>query len=196
MVPHHREVRESEGTPDLGRAEQVPERLLDSLLDLGDLATDGREPTAGGVEDLGAAVEAAVDRRDQPRELADALPQPAQAGELVADPVEPAVELADGAEGLAGLGQVLCLEHAADLGAPHQLTDVVQTAERGPQAGANGLDHLGGERLALVDLGGVGARLEAMGPRLAQGARRPRGDEGAELVELEEFQRMAVHIGS
>ncbi len=108
----------------------MAERLLDALLDLGDLAADGGEPSAGGVDDLGPAVEAAVDRRDQARELADALPQAAQPRELVADPVEPAIELADGPEGLGRLGQLLGLEGRADLGPPHQRADVVQAAER------------------------------------------------------------------
>ena len=115
-------------------------------------------------------------------------------GNWLADPVEPAIELADGPEGLARLGQLLGLEDTADLGPPHERADVVQAAERGPQPGADRLDHLGGEGLAVVDLGRVDARLEAQRPGLPQRAGGPRGDQGPDLVELEKFQRVAVHV--
>ena len=78
-----------------------------------------------------------------PGELADALAQPAQAGKLVADPREPAVEIADGSQGLDGLGQLLGLEHRADLGAADVRADVVQAAEGRRRARADRLDHLG-----------------------------------------------------
>src|SRR5207237_10647980 len=107
MVPDPREIGEAEGPADIGGAEHLPERVLDALFHLADLTTEGGEPAAGGIQDLAAIVETPLDGHNNTRELADALPEPAQARELVADPGEPAVEVADGAEGLDRLGQLL-----------------------------------------------------------------------------------------
>ncbi len=129
MVPDHREIAEAEDSPDLGRAEHLAERLLDALLDLADLFADGREPSAGGIQDRAPAIQAAFDGVEQPREFADALTEPTQARELLADAGEPSIDVADGTERLARLGQLFGLEDAADLGLPHQLADIVQAAE-------------------------------------------------------------------
>ncbi len=47
-----------------------------------------------------------------------------------------------------------------------------------------------------MDLAGIGARLDLAGRRLAQRAGGPRGDEGADLVEFQQFQRVRVHVDS
>ena len=196
MVTDHREIAESEDPPDLRRSEHLPERFLDALLHLADLATDGREPSARGVQDRAPAIQAPLDGRDQPREFADALSEAPQARELFADAREPAIDVADGPEGLARLGQLLDLEDAADLRLPHQLADIVQSAERRPQARAHGLDHLGGERLPMMDLARIDARLDLPGRGPTQRTGGPRGDQGADLVEFQEFQRVRVHVES
>ena len=179
---------------DLGRAEHLPERLLDSLLDAADLAAQRGEPAAGGIEHLAPVVEASLDGDGEAREFAHALPEAAQPRELVADPGEPAVEVADGPQRLDRLGQLFGLEHAPLLGSSHELANVVQAAERGPQAGAECLDHLGRERLAVVDLAGVDARLDAVRRGLAQRAGRASGDQCADLVEVEKLERVRVHV--
>src|SRR5204863_7210836 len=104
MVPDHREIGEAEDPADIGGAEHLPERFLDAFLHLSDLATEGGEPAAGGIQDLTAVVEAPFDGHNETRKLPDALPESAQPRELVADPGEPAIEVADGAEGLDRLG--------------------------------------------------------------------------------------------
>ena len=109
----------------------MPERLLDSLLDLADLAAEDGEPPAGGIQHLAPAIEAPVDRDGESREFANTLPKPAQPRKLVADPGDPLIKVADRAEGLDRLGQLLGLEDAPNLGASHQLADVVQSAEGG-----------------------------------------------------------------
>ena len=185
VVPDHREVGKAKDPPDLGRAEHLPERLLDPLLDLADLATQRREPAAGGVQHLAPAVEAALDRHGDPREFAHALPQAAQPRELVADPGEPAVEVADRAEGLDRLGQLLGVEDAPGLGARTSGPNVVQPAERGLQARAERLDHLGGQRLPMVNFAGVDARLDLECRGFAQRAGRSSGDHGADLGEFQ-----------
>jgi hypothetical protein len=106
----HREIREAEDSPDFGRAEHLPECVLDALFHLADLAPDGREPAAGGIQDLAPAVEAPLDRHDEAREFAHTLAEPAQARELVADPGEPSFEIADGAERLDRLSELLGFE--------------------------------------------------------------------------------------
>ncbi len=62
-----------------------------------------------------ALVEAGGDRVGDPAELADSLTQGAQAGELVADAAEPAVEVADRPQDLRRLGQFLGIERGAGL---------------------------------------------------------------------------------
>ena len=127
-----------------------------------DLAAESGEPAAGGVEHLAPAVEAPLDRDGDARELADALVEAAQPRKLARRPGRATVEVADGAQRLDRLGQLLGLEHAALLGSPREMADVVQAAERRPQARAERFDHLGRQRLAVVDLAGVEARLHAV----------------------------------
>ena len=59
------------------------------------------------------------------------------------------------------------------LGSTRELANIVQAAERGPQAGAHGFHHLGRQRLAVVDFAGVEAGLDPLGSGLSQ-RRRPR----------------------
>ena len=94
VMADHREVGVAEDPLDLGRSQHPAERFLDLFLGLADLASQHRQPAAGGVQHLGPAVEAALDGGGHAGELPDALAQAAQPGKLVADPRQPAVEVA------------------------------------------------------------------------------------------------------
>ena len=137
----------------------------------------------------------AVDRRDERPRTRRRPAAGAQPRELLADPVEPAIELADGPQRLAGLGQLLGLEDPADLGPPHELADVMQAAERRAAArrGSPRPSRSVSDWRSWISAGSMlGSRPQR--PGLAQRAGRPRGDQRADLVELEEFQRVAVHV--
>ena len=117
VVPHHREIAGIAGCAGPRRDRSMCRSvswMRSSTWPISRRRAESRRLAVSRT--LRPAVEAPLDGRDESRELADALPQPAQPRELVADPVEPAIELADGPEGLARLGQLLGFEDAADLG--------------------------------------------------------------------------------
>ena len=74
--------------------------------------------------------------------------------------------------------------------------DIVQTTQRRGKAGATGLDHLGREHVAVVDLGEVTDRLQPERGLLAQRAGRASGNQGADLGELKQVERVRVHVVS
>src|ERR1700733_1727937 len=86
VVPDHREIGVAEITPDIGRTEHVPERLLNSFLNLADFAPEDGETAAGVIQHDPPAVQAPIDRVGKAREFTDTLPKPAQSRKLVADP--------------------------------------------------------------------------------------------------------------
>ena len=142
---------------------------------------------------LPRVVEARLDRVGDAGELADACLHAAEPGELVADPAEPGVEVGDGAQDLDGLGQLLGREHRAGLRAADVGADVVQAAQRRRQPGGEGLGHLGRQGLPVADRAEVASRLHPARRVLAERAGRVGGDEPADLVEIEQFQRVCVH---
>ncbi len=193
VMPDHREVRIPQDPSQLGRPEHPAQRLLDPLLDLVDLATDRREPAARRVEDRAAGVEAGVDRVRDSGELAEARLHPTEPGELVADPAEPAVDVADGAENLHRLGQLLGSEGGAGLGAADLGADVVKAAKRRREARGESIGHLGRQRLTALDLDRVGRRLQPARGVLAERAGRITGHQLANPVELQDLQRVRIH---
>ena len=72
----------------------------------------------------------------------------------------------------------------------------MQTTQRRRKAGATGLDHLGREHVAVVDLGEVTDRLQPERGLLAQRAGRASGNQGADLGELKQVERVRVHVVS
>ena len=194
MVPDHREIGVAEIPPDVGRTEHVTERLLNSLLNLSDLASENREPAAGGIEHDAPAVEAPFNRDGKSREFTNTLPKPAESRKLVAVPGDPLVEVADGAERLDRLGQFFRFQDAPDLGTSHKLANVVQSAEGRSQSRAECFDHLSGQRLPVVNFTGVDARLDLSCRHLAQRAAPARGNQRANLFKVQKLERMTVHI--
>ena len=175
-----RVIGKAENPLDLGRAEHLPERLLNSLLHPADLAPQGREPAACGVEDRATIIEASFDRGGDAREFSHTLRKAPQTRKLSAGEREPPVEIADGAQSLDRLGQRFRLENPADLTAPDVMTNVMQTTERRFQAGGECFGHLGRQCLPAVNLAGVAARLHAQGrgscrASRQRGPRRARG---------------------
>ena len=126
------------------------------------------------------AIQAPLDGRDESRELADALAEAAKPGELVADPCQPSVDIADGAERLA----VSASSSASRMPPTCVVAPACRISCNPPNDGlspAHGFDHLGGERLPLMDLTGIDARLDVLRRGPATVSRRPRGDQARTL---------------
>ena len=197
MMAHRRVVGKAEDPFDLGRAEHLPERLLNSLLHPADLAPQGREPAARGVEDRAAVIEATFDRGGDPREFSDALAKAPQARKLIAGEREPPVEIADGAKSLDGLGQRLRLENAArpdsavrDAGCHADR----RTGASSPAASASAISVVSACRPWISP----GSRLGSMrrAAALAERAGCAGRDQSADLVKIEKLERVRVHVAS
>src|SRR5262249_13490073 len=147
MLSDHREVRVAEDPLHLVRAEHPAKRLLDPLFDLPDLAPEGRELAARGVDDLSAAVEARLDGADNSGELADSLLQAPTPRELITDGPEPLIEIGNGAERFDDFGELFGLEHRPNLRAANVRPDVVEAAKRRRQPAGKRLGHFGRQRL-------------------------------------------------
>ncbi len=131
VIAHGRVIGEAENPFDLGRAEHLTERLLNSLFQAADLAAQGRESPACRVEDGAATIKAPLDRGGDAGELSDTGAQTPETGKLIAGEREPPVEIADGPKRLDRFGQCFRLEYASDLAARDVMANVMQTAERG-----------------------------------------------------------------
>ena len=73
------------------------------------------------------------------------------------------------------------------------MANVVQSAERRPQARAERFDHLGRQRLTAVDFAGIDAGLDPLRSRFSQRAGRASGHQRADLVEFKKLERVRVH---
>ncbi len=159
-----------------------------------DLSPEGREAAAGGVDNGAAIIEAALDRGGDAGELSDVRAKPTQPRKLTGGDREPLTEIADGAKGLDRLGERFGFENPADVSPPHVLANVVQTTEGGSQPGGECFGHLGRQCLAAVNLARLAARLEAEGRGLAERAGGAGRDERADLVEIEQLERVRIHV--
>ncbi len=194
MMADRRVVGEAKDPLDLGRAQHLPERLLNSLLEAADLPPQSGEPAAGGVEDRTTTIKAPLDRAERrPR-----IRPPPRGGRRVAEtgcrrvtshrsrlPMARRVSTVSASASGSSTPPVLT---AADM-----MPNVMQAAEGGSQAGAECFGHLGREALAAVNLAGVAAGLHAQGGGLAERAGGTCRDERFDLVEIEQLERVRVH---
>ncbi len=95
MVADHREIWKTENSTHIRRPEHLPQRLLDSRLDLGDLSPQGRKPATRGIQHLAAGIEATLDGQREAGKLSDARTQAAKPRKLVVDPGNPPLDVAD-----------------------------------------------------------------------------------------------------
>ena len=188
-------VRVAEDAAEFGVLQQPADLRLHLLVDLVEPLADGGEVAAGHVEDVPAAVDAPADRLRDGAEVFDAGEEVDEPGEVLGEPHPVAVHGPGAGERLADFEELLGREHGSDGGPAGDEPDVVQPAERRRLAEPQGGDHLGDEGEFLADRVRVGGRLDVAGEVAAERGRGVAGEGLADLVELEQVERVRVHDG-
>src|SRR5262249_9487268 len=183
----------AEDLAEAGVAEQAADDVLDAVVDgLEPLADEG-QLAAGAVEDVAAAVDAGGDGFRDGAEVLGWGEQLDQALVPVGQPHAVAVHVAGAGEGVGHLEELLDGQLRADGGAADDEADVVQACEGRREARGQGIDHLADQGQLVARVLGVAERGELAGELLAQRAGGVAGDELADLVELQQIERVAVH---